>query len=375
MNFLLYSHVIHKQHNGKTYAYGPYVKEMNLWLDEFDSVTIISPSIQSDEIDPIDEPFICNQIDHIKLYSFSAKSLVDIFCSVFLVPLNSCIILYSMFLSGHVHVRCPGNIGLLASSIQLLFPWKRKSFKYAGNWVDDKGQPLSYRIQKRILANCLLTRKSTALVYGKKPSDKKCVSNAFTATYSEHDALPVKARSLRRDQPVQLVFAGALISGKNPFVAVDTCRILNENGLDTTLVICGTGPLLDVLLKFIHQHGLNDKVVCKGNLNRKDLDIVYQSSHFQLMPSRSEGWPKAAAEAMWWGTLPVVSPVSCVPYMLDHGNRGLLVEPDASQFAASILSMIEQPELYQLMCNKAMEWSRRYTIESFHELIKSLPKA
>ncbi|MFM7767182.1 MAG: glycosyltransferase, partial [Bacteroidota bacterium] len=83
----------------------------------------------------------------------------------------------------------------------------------------------------------------------------------------------------------------------------------------------------------------------------------------------------SVAEAMWWGTLPVVSPVSCVPDMLDHGRRGILVAPDPSQIATSILSIVENPEQYQWMCTQAMEWSRGYTLESFHELIKSVPKA
>ncbi|MFM7768656.1 MAG: glycosyltransferase family 4 protein, partial [Bacteroidota bacterium] len=252
----------------------------------------------------------------------------------------------SMFLPGHVHVRCPGNIGLLACLVQLFFPWKRKSFKYAGNWIDNKGQPISYRIQKWIISNCWLTRKSMALVYGKKPSDNGCVTNAFTATYSEKDKLQISIRSLISSEPIKLVFAGALIPGKNPLVAVETCRILNENGFNAILTICGSGQLSNEVLKYTQEHGLHDKVICNGNLSRNDLDVVYQSNHFLLMPSKSEGWPKSVAEAMWWGILPVVSPVSCVPDMLDHGRRGILVAPDPSQNAKSILSIIENPEQY-----------------------------
>ncbi|MFM7768663.1 MAG: glycosyltransferase family 1 protein, partial [Bacteroidota bacterium] len=232
MRLLLYSHVVHKLVNGQTYAYGPYVKEMNLWLREFDSVTIVAPSIKSNEIDPIEELFECNKIDQIKLISFSTTGISAILKSFISVPFNALLVFFSMFLPGHVHVRCPGNIGLLACFAQLFFPWKRKSFKYAGNWIENKGQPISYRIQKWIMANCFLTRKSTALVYGKKPSDSFCVTNAFTATYAEKDKLQVPIRSLSSNELINLVFAGALISGKNPLVAVETCRILNENGLN-----------------------------------------------------------------------------------------------------------------------------------------------
>jgi glycosyltransferase involved in cell wall biosynthesis len=172
-----------------------------------------------------------------------------------------------------------------------------------------------------------------------------------------------------------MVFAGSLIEGKNPLIAIDVCRILNGLGLMAYLSICGNGPLIERVNKYISDNGLDGKVFCKGNLNRKELDSIYQTSHFLLMPSRSEGWPKSVAEAMWWGTLPVVSPVSCIPEMLNHGERGILMSPNADQIAGSIASLIKQPEHYQSMCVKAMEWSRGYTLESFRKLIESVPKA
>lgn len=375
MRLLLYSHVVHKHFNGQTYAYGPYVREMNLWLQEFDSVTIIAPVVNSNHIDPIEEPFNCKNVRHIKLHSFSILGSIALLRTLFVVPLNAVIIYFSMFISGHLHVRCPGNIGLLASLIQVLFPWKRKSFKYAGNWIENIGQPVSYRIQKWIMANCFLTRNSTALVYGKKSTDKRCVTNAFTATYNVDDAKPVILRTIQADRPIHLVFAGSLIAGKNPLIAIDVCRILNGQGLIAFLTICGNGPLSEIIANYISDNGLEGRIVCKGNLNRKELDSVFQSSHFLLMPSQSEGWPKSVAEAMWWGTLPVVSPVSCVPEMLDYGARGILVSPNAAQIAEVIASLIKQPEHYQSMCVKAMEWSRGYTLESYRKLIESVPKA
>jgi glycosyltransferase involved in cell wall biosynthesis len=348
---------------------------MNLWLQEFDSVTIIAPVVNSNHIDPIDVPFNCKHVGHIKLFSFSMVGPIALLHTLFVVPLNAIIIYLSMFLSGHLHVRSPGNIGLLASMIQVLFPWKRKSFKYAGNWVENIGQPVSYRIQKWIMANCFMTRNSTALVYGKRPADHKCVTDAFTATYNVEDAKPITVRTIHAGRPIHMVFAGSLIAGKNPLIAIDVCRILNDQGLIAFLTICGNGPLRQIVTNYISDKSLEGRIICKGNLNRKELDSVFQSSHFLLMPSQSEGWPKSVAEAMWWGTLPVVSPVSCVPEMLAHGARGILVPPNAIKIAEAIASLVNQPDHYQSMCVKAMEWSRVYTLESFRKLIESVPKA
>ena len=39
-----------------------------------------------------------------------------------------------------------------------------------------------------------------------------------------------------------------------------------------------------------------------------------------MLPSKSEGWPKAIAEGMFWGAIPVATRVSCLEYMLDKGE-------------------------------------------------------
>jgi len=50
--------------------------------------------------------------------------------------------------ANHIHLRCPGNIGLLACLIQILFPNTPKTSKYAGNWDPNAKQPFTYKIQK-----------------------------------------------------------------------------------------------------------------------------------------------------------------------------------------------------------------------------------
>jgi glycosyltransferase involved in cell wall biosynthesis len=77
---------------------------------------------------------------------------------------------------------------------------------------------------------------------------------------------------------------------------------------------------------------------------------------------------------MWWGTLPIVSPISCLSFILDDGKRGVIVAPEPDEIASSIIKLLKSPEYYESMCLKAMEWSRGYTTERFNKLIKSIPK-
>ncbi len=72
-----------------------------------------------------------------------------------------------MHRANHLHIRCPGNIGLLTCVAQIFFPKKPKTVKYAGNWDPYAVQAFSYRLQKKILNSTFLSKNVKVLVYGK----------------------------------------------------------------------------------------------------------------------------------------------------------------------------------------------------------------
>ncbi|MGQ9663683.1 MAG: glycosyltransferase [Kiritimatiellia bacterium] len=90
------------------------------------------------------------------------------------------------------------------------------------------------------------------------------------------------------------------------------------------------------------------------------------------MLSESEGWPKAVTEGMFWGTVPIATPVSCVPMILGHGRRGALVEPTAEDVCRVVLDYLEGRRDYHSAAEEAAHWSRRYTLEALSELIRGV---
>jgi len=99
---------------------------------------------------------------------------------------------------------------------------------------------------------------------------------------------------------------------------------------------------------------------------------AYKQSHFLLLPSNSEGWPKVVAEAMFWGCLPITTPVSCLPYMLDTGNRGLFLQMNLSFDVNQIIMIINNQKLYDDKVLKSILWSRKYTLDLFENEIAAL---
>ncbi len=368
MRFLIITHVQHKAHNGKIYAYGPYVREMNLWFKHVDEVIVVAP-LRNEAPTPIDEPY-AKRVRFLRVPAFSLIGAKEMLKTLVKLPWIKMQIFRGMWAADHLHLRLPGNMGLLGSMMQTVFPHKPKTVKYAGNWDPQAPQPWSYRLQKKIVSSPLLTRNAKVLVYGKWPGQSRNIVPFFTASYSEADKEPVEVRPL--DPPLRALFVGSLTEGKRPGLAVEAVGLLHKQGVDIHLDIYGDGPQRPKLEKLIAEKGLGKVVRLHGKQSAETVRRAYKQAHFLIFPSRSEGWPKVVAEAMWWKCLPVTTRVSAVPYMLGEGRRGSLVEPTAEAIAGEISEYLKNPAIYKQKAETAAEWSRRFTLERFEREIAKL---
>jgi glycosyltransferase involved in cell wall biosynthesis len=123
---------------------------------------------------------------------------------------------------------------------------------------------------------------------------------------------------------------------------------------------------------YIQNRQLEKVVTLKGNQSKETVLKAYKKSHFLILPSKSEGWPKVVAEAMFWGCLPLATPVSCVPYMLDNGKRGIVLKEDLEFDTNQLLEILKNEFLYKNMISEAQKWSRLYTTETFESEIEML---
>src|SRR5690606_19125289 len=140
----------------------------------------------------------------------------------------------------HIHLRCPGNMGLVACIAQLFFPSKPKTAKYAGNWDPKSSQPLTYRFQKMILSNQGLIKNLKVLVYGNWEPENKNLKPFFTATYKQDEIINSPVRDL--GLPLKFIFVGSLVEGKNPIISCEAVNLLNKEGVSSELHLYGEGP-------------------------------------------------------------------------------------------------------------------------------------
>ncbi len=483
MKFAIITHAVHKIKGNKFYAYEPYVREMNLWLKYVDEVQIVAPvsdeeittieskyQFQHNETKHHSEP-ACpagrqgkailsekqittshtprndeserhseqreailskeridtshtprNDEKPIKLTeisSFDITSFKNGLSAIFVIPKVIWKIYKAMKWADHIHLRCPGNIGLLGCFVQILFPNKPKTIKYAGNWNPKSKQPLSYRIQKWILNNIFLTKNGKVLVYGEWANQSKNIVPFFTASYSEKEieqeekitsshtprndeterhseqseAISSKEQiaslqTLRNDKKerhpelvsgshpnaLNFIFVGTLSKGKQPLLSVQVVHELKKREFKVQLNIYGDGVERANIEIYILENKLQQEVILHGNISKENIKEAYKKSHFLLFFSKSEGWPKVVAEAMFWGCLPISSNVSCIPFMLGNGRRGTVINSDIKTIIAVIEDYLKDDKKYRKQVKEAMKWSRQYTLERFEKEIGELFK-
>lgn len=369
MNFLIVSHTSHIFNGGRYYAYGPYVKEMNLWLKNVDSVEIVAP-LTEDKLSSIILPYKNKDIRFSEISTISLLSFTEMVKTIFKLPEIFFHLFRAMKKADHIHLRCPGNIGLLGCISQVFFPKKKKTAKYAGNWEPTAKQPWSYRLQKWILSNTFLTRNMKVLVYGEWPEQSKNILPFFTASYSKEKIVEIPVKNY--NDTLRFVFVGTLAVGKRPLYALHLVGYLREKGIDCRLDFYGEGDQRESLEKYINEAQLVSLVTLHGNQSADVIETAYKQSHFLILASQSEGWPKVVAEAMFWGVVPLVTPVSCVPWMLEYGNRGIILTLKMDDDVERLLKLLKQKEVLKQMAVKSYKWSHQYTLEVFEAEIKKL---
>ena len=360
------------QKEGENYLYAPYEKEMQLWAKHANSIQFCCPIWKEDKKLLI-APISFETTPTIELKEFDITSFSNMLRAIPSAFVDLIRIFEAMKKADHIHLRCPGNMALLAAVVQIFFPKKVKTAKYAGNWDPKARQPFTYKLQRWILSNTILTKNIQVLVYGDWENQTKNIKPFFTATYSESEILNANFRIQNKDQEsIKFLFVGTLSRGKQPLYAIQIVEELFKKGKNVTLDLFGDGAMKSEIETYIRNNDLESIIQLKGNQSKDAILTAYQNSYFLSLPSKSEGWPKVVAEAMFWGCVPIASPVSCISYMMGNGSRGVILQEELNQDVDQIEAVISKQEVYQKMASEGQTWSRQFTTDKFEAEIKKL---
>lgn len=117
-------------------------------------------------------------------------------------------------------------------------------------------------------------------------------------------------------------------------------------------VIVGDGPEMGNIQARVSALGLEGRVYCCGV--RKDMERVYRSIDYLVIPSLTEGLPYVMLEAMASGIPVLATAVGDIPLLIRDGITGFLVRPgDAFSLGRRMRDLITMPDRAREMAREA----------------------
>lgn len=140
-----------------------------------------------------------------------------------------------------------------------------------------------------------------------------------------------------------------------------------------TLTAAGTGVDRGELEQLCRELGIADKVRFVGNIDNDRMHALFASSHIYLNSSQVDNQPVSILEAFACG-LPVVSTaVGGIPYMVTHGEDGLLAaDGDAAALGQHMLRLLDDPALARALAERGHERVQDYTWPRIYPLLAAL---
>lgn len=161
-----------------------------------------------------------------------------------------------------------------------------------------------------------------------------------------------------------LLSVGAIGGRKGHLLTLEAFERLRKEGVEAELIVAGTiaeQGYYERILQFVNSSEYKDSIYIMPNLPQQELLELYKKAHLFVLHSEEESQGIVFAEAMSTG-MPVISTeVGGVPYVVHHGECGLLSEYGEIQtFKENIRILLEDTHLWQAMSKAAKKYAEVY---------------
>lgn len=152
-------------------------------------------------------------------------------------------------------------------------------------------------------------------------------------------------------------------------VLLRAVRRLLDASLPVTVAVAGDGRRHGELVNLRRSAGLTDTVSFLGTISRAEVVDLLDSAALFVMPSRTEGLPRALVEAMARALPAVGSAVGGIPELLDESCVVPADDPEA--LAAAIHLLLSDPTLWEEQSRRNLETARGYEQPDLDRLFAS----
>ena len=159
---------------------------------------------------------------------------------------------------------------------------------------------------------------------------------------------------------------GQLVHRKGNDVLIRAVGVLRRKGLRVDAVLVGEGPQRPELEALARFEGIDDSIHLLGNLDNRIVFRLLERAQLLVLPSRAEGFPLVAVEAMAMGRAVIATSIDGLVELIEPGRTGLLVNVDDHvALAGAIERLVEDDPLRLAMGESARVVAReRFTWRS-----------
>jgi glycosyltransferase involved in cell wall biosynthesis len=358
------AHQLHPEHG--PVGWGPTIREINFLAAHWDEVVHVA-CLEAAQPAGSSLPYSSNNVQFVPIPPFGGAHWWQKFDILFKAPRVLTAVHNAIKGATEVQLRLPMSMGFF---LLPYFKWfSRRTFKlwvkYATNW----GQPSQsavYRWQQHQLRNNWLNCPVT--INGSWPDQlahcKTFENPCMTEEQYVAGAKVVANKTLA--SPYTFIFIGRVDAAKGVDLIMDSLNCWPKEMI-ARFHIVGEGPLLESLNNRLE--ALCIPVVSHGFITQVAIFELLAESHFLVLPSRSEGFPKVVAEGLNFGCLPIVTAVGSIPHYICDGVNGFLV-PDLTQESLSkAVHVATEIHLHkhEKMVDKGRALADHFTFKSYLE--------
>jgi glycosyltransferase involved in cell wall biosynthesis len=371
---MIVSHTPHFRNQERLVAWGPTVREIDQLGRVFAEIVHVAP-LHDGPAPRSCLPYTSKSVEFHPVRPSGGPSAFDKLSVLRVLPHYWTAVWRASKWADVAHVRCPASISLAAVLLFSLRPGPaRRWVKYAGNWQPKGGEPISYKLQRSMLAHRL--HRGTVTVNGEWPNQPRHIYSFVNPSFLSSEIASARELGLQKKltAPAKLLFVGRLEHPKGAGRAVSIAARLKDLGLPFTLDVVGDGaerPALDLQALSL---GLEDRISFHGWVSRDDLSLLYSRAHFLLLPSSaSEGWPKVVSEAMAYGAVPIAGAVSCIPQTLESTHAGFALQPDdVAGFALTIRRLFERPAEWSAASRAGIQAAAQFGYDHYLSAVREM---
>jgi glycosyltransferase involved in cell wall biosynthesis len=232
---------------------------------------------------------------------------------------------------------------------------------------------------KRICTGAVASSYVTAEALQKRyPPSKSAYAVGFSDVNLEHAIVPaetVKGRHRRLHElpwrgskstnPIRIGFIGSFAQMYKGSDILLHATALCSSRLNFELILVGAGRYLTEMKTVAAKLGITDRVEFRGQLSSDSIFEFLDSIDLFVMPSRTEGLPRALVEAMSRGCPCIASAVGGIPELLEASD---LVPPNSPErLAELILQVAADPDRLVAMSARNLAKAGQFTPQVLNE--------